>query len=209
MKITDSSKVETIIFDLGGVLIDWNPLYVYKDLIPDEKERQYFFENICTSEWNEEQDAGRSLQEATDILLARFPEQEENIRAFYGRWVEMLKGPIDGTVEILKQIKESKKYRLYALTNWSDETFHIALEKYDFLHWFEGILVSGKEKTRKPFPEFYQLLFDRYAIDPTKALFIDDNFRNIEAGKSTGLKTIHFMSPEQLKDELEKLRIFL
>lgn len=209
MKLADTSKLETIVFDLGGVLIDWNPLYVYQNLIPDEKERQYFFEHICTSEWNEEQDAGRSLQEATDILVAQFPEHAENIKAFYGRWVEMLRGPIEGTVEVLKEIKELKKYRLYALTNWSDETFHIALEKYDFLHWFDGILVSGKEKTRKPFPEFYQLLFERFDIDPQKTLFIDDNFRNIEAGEIAGLTTIHFLSPYQLKEELEKLRIYL
>src|SRR5688500_9304978 len=148
----------TIVFDLGGVLIDWNPDYVYRTIFEKEEEMKWFYENICTSDWNEEQDAGRSLQEATEELITRFPDHEANIRAYYGRWEEMLGGPIEGTVEILRQLKEDDSLKIYALTNWSAETFPVAFERYEFLHWFDGRLVSGEEKTRKPFLDIYHRL---------------------------------------------------
>ena len=200
-------NVETIIFDLGGVLVDWNPAYVFDKLIEDENKRQQFFAEICTPAWNEEQDGGRSLKEATELLVDQYPEWQEYIEAFYGRWEEMLGGPIHETVEIFRQLKESGHYRFYALTNWSAELFPIALDKYEFLHWFDGRLVGGEEKTRKPFPEFYQLLLDRFAIDKEKALFIDDNKRNIEAAEAFGIPSIQFESAAQLKEELEKLGV--
>ncbi|HFA48785.1 MAG TPA: HAD family phosphatase [Bacteroidetes bacterium] len=197
---------DTIIFDLGGVLIDWNPGYVFDEIFAgDEERKNYFFNKICTPDWNEEQDAGRSLQIATDIKLAEFPGWETEIKAFYGRWEEMLGGPIQGTVDIFKKIKNADKYRIYALTNWSAETFPVALERFGFLQWFDGIVVSGTEKTRKPFPRFYNILFERYNVLPERAVFIDDNFRNVEAGKALGLAGIHFQSPEKLAEELNKL----
>ncbi len=199
--------INTIIFDLGGVLIDWNPNYVFDQIFDSEERKRYFFENICTSDWNEQQDAGRSLQEGTEMLVAQHPEWEHEIRAYYGRWREMLGGPIQDTVDILKQIKEADSHRLYALTNWSAETFPIAQELYDFLNWFEGIVVSGVEKTRKPFAGFYQILLDRYQVDPAKAIFIDDNFRNVKAASSLGIHGIHFQSPTQLKKELKDSNI--
>lgn len=195
-------KVETIIFDLGGVLVDWNPAYLFDKLITDEVKRKQFFAEICTPDWNEEQDAGRSLKEATQLLVDQYPEWQEYIEAFYGRWEEMLGGPIHETVDIFRQLKEKEKYRFYALTNWSAELFPIALNKYEFLHWFDGRLVSGEEKSRKPFPEFYQLLLDRFHINKETALFIDDNLRNAEAAQAIGIPTIRFESPAQLKDEL-------
>ncbi|MDQ3395649.1 MAG: HAD family phosphatase [Bacteroidota bacterium] len=197
-------NIETIVFDLGGVLIDWNPSYLYKQLIVDENEREYFLKNICTPDWNEEQDAGRPLQEATNILVGQFPEQRHLIEAFYGRWEEMLGGPIQETVEIFSEIKGSKKFRLYALTNWSHETFHVALKRYEFLQWFDGIVVSGEEKTRKPFPQIYEILLSRYEIVPGKTLFIDDNQKNIIGAQEAGINTIHFKDPKQLKDDLKK-----
>jgi len=199
--------IKTIVFDLGGVLIDWNPEYVFKNLIPDVEKRKWFFDTICTSDWNEEQDAGRRLQEATDMKIAEFPEYEDWIRAYYGRWEEMLGDAIEGTVQIFKEIKESGKYPIYALTNWSDETFPVALERFKFLQWFDGIVVSGTENTRKPFADFYQILFDRYAIDPKTAIFIDDNAKNIVGSEAVGMRAIHFKSPESLRAELEKLSI--
>jgi 2-haloacid dehalogenase len=204
-----SKSFDTIIFDLGAVLIDWNPRYLYRKIFKTEEEITWFLENICTSEWNDQQDAGRSFEEATEELVAKHPEWEEPVRAWYGRWFETIPGPIHGTVDILKSIRESKNYRLYALTNWSAQTFPWALDNFDFLHWFEGIVVSGVEKMRKPHAEFYQILFDRYMVDPRKALFIDDNLKNIEAAKTLGLTTIHFQSPEQLTIELEKLGVAL
>lgn len=195
-------NIDTVVFDLGGVLIDWNPIYLYKKIFDKEEEMNFFFQNICTSEWNEEQDAGRTLKEATQLLVSKFPEYSSYIEAYYGRWEEMLGGPIEKTVEILASIKKSAKYKLYALTNWSDETFSVAWNRFEFLHWFEGIVVSGREKTRKPFPEIYQILIKRYSINPGSAVFIDDNIRNILAAKEAGLNTIHFISPLQLKEEL-------
>jgi 2-haloacid dehalogenase len=195
-------KVTTIIFDLGGVLIDWNPAYVFDKLIQDEEKRKQFFAEVCTSEWNEEQDAGRSLKEATQLLIDQYPDWQEYIEAFYGRWEEMLGGPIEGTVDIFRELKESGNFKLYALTNWSAELFPVALQRYDFLHWFDGRLVSGEEKTRKPFPEIYQLIVDRFNIKKEEALFIDDNLRNAEAAEAFGISTIRFKSPEQLKEEL-------
>jgi len=202
-----AQNIDTIIFDLGGVLIDWNPRYLYRKIFNTEEEVEWFLANICTSEWNDQQDAGRSFEEATRELAEKHPEFREAIAAWYGRWQETISGPIAGTVNILKQIKESEKYRLYALTNWSAETFPWALENFDFLHWFEGIVVSGVEKCRKPLPEFFQILFDRHNVDPTRSLFIDDNLANIRGAEVLGLNTITFTSPEQLSNDLRGLKL--
>ncbi|QEM06814.1 HAD family phosphatase [Mucilaginibacter rubeus] len=199
--------INTIIFDLGAVLIDWNPHYMYRTLFTDEQEMIDFLANICTSDWNEEQDAGRSLQEGTDLLVAQFPEHEANIRAFYSRWIEMLGDPFHDTVEIFKQLKESGKYKIYALTNWSAETFPMAQERFDFLAWFDGIVVSGAEKMRKPTPAFYQTLLDRYHVNADEALFIDDNYRNILAAEKMGIECIHFTSAEALEIKLKELEV--
>jgi 2-haloacid dehalogenase len=195
--------IDTVIFDLGGVLIDWNPRYLYRTIFKTEDEVTWFLENICTSEWNDHQDAGRTFAEATEELLAKHPDWEIPIRAWYDRWEETISGPIHETVEILKTFKESKNHKLYALTNWSAESFPIAQKKFDFLHWFDGIVVSGEEKTRKPFPDFYKILFNRYTVVPSNAIFIDDNLKNVEGGREMGLNVIHFQSPAQLRDELK------
>lgn len=200
-------KIDTVVFDLGGVLIDWNPDYVFKTIFEDEEKMRWFYANICTPAWNEEQDAGRSLKEATEELVTQFPEHETNIRAYYDRWEEMLGGPINGTVEVLRKLKYQTDCKLYALTNWSHETFPIALQKYDFLHWFDGRLVSGEEKTRKPFPDIYELLIKRFNIDPKTSIYIDDNARNLAPAEELGFSTIHFKSPEQLQQELDRLLV--
>jgi 2-haloacid dehalogenase len=197
-----SNEIDAIIFDLGGVLIDWNPSYVFDKMFDDEEKKKHFFENICTSDWNEKQDAGRPLQEATQELVRKHPEWKEYIEAYYGRWTEMLGGPIHETVEILRQLKQKSKYKIFALTNWSAELFPIALERYDSLHWFDGRVVSGEEKMRKPFREFYQLILNRFNLTPQETLFIDDNVRNAEAAKDFGIQTIIFKTPEQLKADL-------
>lgn len=197
--------IDTIIWDLGGVLIDWNPKYVFdENYFDSEEKRDYFFANICTHDWNEEQDAGRSIVKATQELVQQFPEWETAIRDFYGRWTDMLGGPINDTVEIFKKLKESAQLKHYALTNWQANLFDIALVRYDFLHWFDGRVVSGEEKTRKPFMEFYQRLLDRYNVDPAKAIFVDDNLRNVKAGEELGILSIHFRDADQLKLELKE-----
>ena len=204
------NKIDTIIFDLGGVLIDWNPEYVYLEVFKQDREKMtWFFDTICTNDWNENQDAGYPISKATEERVALFPEHEELIRMFYGRWEEMLGEAIDETVTIHKALVDSKKYKLVALTNWSHETFPVALRKFEFLQLFEGIIVSGEEKTRKPFKEIYDLTLNRFNINPETALFIDDNLRNIEAAETLGIKGIHFKSANILKEQLENYDIIL
>ncbi len=202
------AATNTVIFDLGGVLIDWNPGYVFtEDYFGSPGRREYFFEHVCTADWNENQDAGYPIVKATEERVTLFPEWEKEIRDFYGRWKEMLGGPIHETVDIFRQLQEQPGIKTYALTNWSAETFPIALERFDFLHWFDGRVVSGEEKTRKPFPEFYRILLERYAVKPEEALFIDDNLRNVKAAESINIPSIHFRTSAQLKEELKKLNL--
>lgn len=203
------THINTIIFDLGAVLIDWNPRHLYRKIFSSEEEMETFLREVCTSDWNEAQDEGRTLAAGTDLLVNNFPHHEENIRAFYGRWQEMLGGEIEGTKNILQQLKESGQYKLYALTNWSDETFPIAQAMYDSLHWFDGVVVSGREKIRKPAAAFYQLLLNRYQVTADHALFIDDNERNVIAAREFGIDSILFKNPHQLKIELENRSIII
>ena len=201
------SSKKTIIFDLGGVLINWDPKHLYRKIFDDETKIDWFLTNICDMHWNEQQDAGRSLVEGTIAKIKEHPEHAEHIKAYYERWSEMLGGPVEETVAILKQLKESGDYHLYALTNWSAETFPIALERYDFLQWFEGIVVSGTEKMKKPEAQFYQLILDRYDIDPSLSLFIDDNLRNVEAAIAHGIDSIQYIGSKQLSKELKQRSI--
>jgi 2-haloacid dehalogenase len=199
------AEVKAIIFDLGGVLIDWNPRYVYRQIFKTEEEVEWFLENVTTSDWNEQQDAGYPLHKATEELIAKHPEWESQIKAYYGRWLEMLGDAIHDTVEIFRKLKESGNYKLYALTNWSAETFPHAKQRFEFLGWFDGIVVSGEEKIRKPFPEFYKVLIDRYNLSPAETLFIDDNLRNVKAAEKIGLKGIYFKNPQELAVKLNEL----
>lgn len=204
----NSNKIDTVIFDLGGVLIDWNPEYVFLDVFKGDRQKmKWFFDEVCTNDWNENQDAGYPLSKGTEERVALFPEYEEPIRMYYGRWEEMLGDPIQETVDILKELIATKKYKIVALTNWSHETFPIALQRFEFLHWFEGIVVSGEEKTRKPFKEIYDLTLNRFGIKAENSLFIDDNLRNIQAANDIGIQVIHFTSPQSLKESLKNLNI--
>ncbi|MDO7541628.1 MAG: HAD family phosphatase [Flavobacteriaceae bacterium] len=196
-------NIKNVIFDLGGVLIDWNPDKVYKDVFNNDSEKMiHFYTKICTQDWNENQDAGYPMAKATEERVALFPEYEKEIRMFYGRWDDMLGNQIQGTVDILKELSDDPNYKVVALTNWSHETFPKAIAKFSFLQWFEGILVSGEEKTRKPFPEIYELTLSKFNLKAGESLFIDDNLRNIEAARKFGIHSIHFQSPEQLNKEL-------
>ena len=200
--------MNTIVFDLGGVLIDWNPEYVFlKEFRGDREKMNWFFENICTSTWNEQQDAGYSLEQATLERIALFPEHERLIRMYYGEWEQMLGYELTGTVEILKKLHQSPDYTIYALTNWSGETFPVARQKFDFLTWFEGIVVSGDEKLVKPDPEIYKLLLDRYDLDAKNCVFIDDRADNVQAAVDLGFKGIQFSNDHQLFKELLDLNV--
>lgn len=198
-------KIEAVVFDLGGVLIDWKPEYLYRKIFDDEKEMNDFLSQVCTSEWNEQHDAGKPLQEGTEELVKQFPHYEKEIRAYYGRWEEMLGGQMAETLEILYKLRQRDHLKLYALTNWSAETYPIAERKYEFLQWFDGIIVSGKEKTRKPFPDIFQLLLKRFHLSASSTLFIDDNLRNVKAAAGEGFQTIHFTTAKELEKELGRL----
>ena len=201
--------IKTIIFDLGGVLIDWDPKHLYRKIFATEQEVDFFLTHIATSDWNEAQDGGRSLKDGTDLLLKQFPEDKwkKPITAFYDRWTEMLGGPVPGTVEILKQCIDNPTLQVYALTNWSGETWPIALQEFEFLHWFEGVLVSGQEGMRKPVREFYQLMMDRFNIEKESAVFIDDNQRNVDASNAFGLRALLFENPIKLVKDLKRLGV--
>jgi len=201
-------NIENIIFDLGGVLLDWNPEYLYSKIFgEDQKKMDWFLQNICTTEWNMEQDAGRSFKEGTELLLNQYPEYETWIRVFFDRWEEMLKGEIDDTVLILNKLNALNEKKLYALTNWSAETFPIATARFSFLKIFKGIVVSGVENTRKPYPKIYEILLNRYQLKADKCLFIDDNQDNIDAAINLGMTAIHFQNSNQLNKELVQLGI--
>lgn len=196
-------KIDTIIFDLGGVLVDWNPEYVYRKVFNNDHEKvQWFLNTVCTSEWNIEQDAGRTIEEALHLKISEFPQYEDWIRLYYAEWHNMFSGAIDENVKLFKHLKGLGKYNIYALTNWSAETWTKALELFPFYNDFDGIVVSGQEKTRKPFPEIYNIIINRFNIIPVNTLFIDDNKENIAAAKLLKLNGIHYKSHHQLLKEL-------
>ncbi|MEZ4883252.1 MAG: HAD family phosphatase [Chitinophagales bacterium] len=203
--MNQKTSINTIIFDLGGVLVDWNPKYLYRKIFDSETKINEFLSEICTNEWNIEHDRGRPLWEGTQLLVDQYPQYEQEIRAYYGRWVEMLGGLLDETVEILEKLKEIPEYRIYALTNWSHETFAFARVLYPFLQLFEGIVVSGEEKVIKPDARIYEILLERFEVKAEEAVFIDDSLKNVKGAEAVGIKGIHFSSPQQLKVDLEKL----
>ena len=191
--------MKTIIFDLGGVLIDWNPRYLFRSYFQGrEDEMEYFLTHVCNQEWNEKQDAGRSFADGQKEVAEKFPQFKTEIEAYFKNWPQTLGQPIEGTVEILEGLAADKKYRLLALSNWSGETFHFARAKFPFLRIFEAILVSGDERLIKPDARFFNLLVERHGVVPKESVFIDDVDRNIVAAQKLGYQTIHFKNPEQL-----------
>lgn len=196
----------TVIFDLGGVLIDYNPRYLFRKVFDNEKKMEDFLKNICTPEWNVAQDAGRPIAEAVAELHARHPDMHNQISAYYGRWLEMLNGAIEGTVDILGELR-TRKTPLYALTNFSSETFPLAWDLFDFLAWFEDILVSGQEKLLKPDPAIYQRLLERNGLRASECVFIDDVPENVAGAEAVGLRAVLFRSPEKLRQDLENFAL--
>ncbi len=200
------AHIKNIVFDLGGVLIDWNPRYLFRSVfVGREEEMEYFLTHVCNQEWNEKQDAGRTFFEAQKLASEQHPKFKKEIDIYFERWPETLGGPISGTVEILGRLSGLEKFKILGLSNWSAETFHFALAKYSFLKNFEAILVSGQEKLIKPDHKFFNLLIERHKILPQESVFIDDVQRNINAAKEIGFHTIHFQNPQQLKTELDQL----
>ncbi len=195
--------MKDIVFDLGGVLIDWNPRYLYKKIFASEEEMEWFLSNVCTPQWNTQQDAGRLFAQGIALAKEKYPKYAPQIEDYYKRWEEMLGGSIKGTVAIWRELKD-KGYRIYALTNWSAETFPIAKAKYDFLQQMDGIVVSGEEHLVKPDPEIYARLLKRFGLHSPNCVYIDDNAANVSAAAMLGFDAIPFQSPDALRMELLK-----
>ena len=198
------ARPTTVTFDLGGVLIDWNPRYLYQKLFDDEAEMERFLAEVTTQEWNAAQDAGRPWSEAVEVLSAKFPDHRDLIDAYHTRWPEMLGEAIHGTVAILDELR-ARGVRLYALSNWSAETFPVALERYPFLGWFDGIVISGEVGAAKPDVRIFQELIDRHEIEPSETVFVDDNEPNVTAAAAMGFIALRFHDAERLREDLEGL----
>jgi 2-haloacid dehalogenase len=197
-----TERRRVVVFDLGGVLLEWNPRHLYRKLFPgDEAAMEAFLADVCTVEWNERQDAGRAFADAVAELMPRHADKRHLIEAFSHRFGEMIPGAIEGTVAIVGELKR-RGTPLYALTNWSSETFPPQRVRFPVLELFDGIVVSGDEGVIKPDARIFRILLDRYAIAAEEAVFIDDNPRNAEAAAALGVHGIHFHSPEALRREL-------
>jgi 2-haloacid dehalogenase len=194
--------VNAVVFDLGGVLIDWNPRYLYRTFFPDDEAgMERFLEEIGFAAWNDKQDAGRPFAEAVAELTALHPHHTDKIAAFWTNWAESLGDAIDGTVSILRRLKKAG-VPLYALTNWSAETFPVARQRFDFLTLFDGILVSGEEKIRKPDAAIFHLMQQRFSLEPGRTIFIDDTAKNIAAAEKLGFIVLPFTTPASLQSSL-------
>lgn len=200
--------IKNVVFDFGGVLIDWNPRHIYKDVFKDDERMEFFLNNICTGQWNSQMDRGRSFDECIAELSAEHPEYATEIAMWKTRWPQMISGIVPQGVELLKKVKASGKYSLYGLTNWSAETFPYAFNHFPFLADFEGIVVSGEEKMIKPEKGIFLTLFERYHLNPEESLFIDDNPKNLDTAKSRGMHTILFSDPDEgYKKALKLLKL--
>lgn len=200
-------EIKNIIFDFGGVLMDWNPRYFFKEYFNDDERMEFFLENVAADAWNAEQDRGRTLTDGTSELIEKFPDWKNEISAYYDNWTVMLRSDIPENVEVLRKLAKTD-YELFGLTNWSHQTFPIALANYDFFQLFEGkIVVSGEEKLIKPDPEIWKVLLDRYQIKAEESVFIDDNLKNIETAEQLGFITVHVREDSNLESDLRKVRI--
>ena len=194
-----------VIFDLGGVLIDWNPRHLYRKLFDgDAAAMEAFLSDVCHSDWNLQQDAGRSFAEAEAEAITRHPDKARLIRAWRARFAEMIPGALDEVVAILGELR-ARGTRLYALSNWSAETFPGQRPRFPFLDWFAGIVLSGEERLVKPDPRLYRLLLERYGVAAADAVFIDDNPVNAQAATALGIHGVHFRAADALRGELQAL----
>jgi 2-haloacid dehalogenase len=205
-RVRAAAPPTTVVFDLGGVLIDWNPRYLYRQLFDDEAAMESFLADVVTPEWNGQQDAGRTWEEAVRGLVAKHPDHRELIEAYWHRWQETLGDAIAPTVEVLDELR-MKGIRLIALSNWSAETFPIARPRYPFLEWFDGIVISGDLKMAKPDPRIFRHLLDEYRLDPAATVFIDDSEANVRAAEGLGITGIRFVDAPSLRRALVALGV--
>lgn len=194
----------TVVFDLGNVLLDWDPRRLYRELIDDPDELDHFLTNVCSRDWHDPQDRGRSTVVATAELQERFPDYAELIGAYYCRWPDMTAGALPATVDILRELRDAG-VRLVGLTNWPAETFAPARERFEFFSWFEGIVVSGEEGVAKPDEAIFALLLDRYDVDPSTAAYIDDTAVHVETARRLGLTGFVFSDAVTLRRDLAQV----
>ena len=192
---------KTLVFDIGGVLIDWDPRYLYSKIFPDQDEMEFFLRAVCSPEWNVQMDGEKSFNDAINELIPHHPEYADQIRAYFLRWEEMIAGDVPETVKILGELKDAD-YPLAALSNWSSETFPIAHAKYEFLDWFEPLIISGRVGLVKPDPDIFHLMSCSIDRDPDQCIYIDDTKHNVQAAAEIGFDTIHYLSPQQLRSDL-------
>jgi len=192
-----------VVFDLGMVLIEWDPRHLYRKVFKSETDMEWFLTHVCHGEWNLEQDKGRSFDDAVAEATARHPAHAAEIAMYRDRWMEMVPGAIMGTVDILEELHKNKT-PLYAITNWNGDTFRATRKRFPFLELFKDIVVSGDEKLIKPDHRIYDRLVMRNNLDPVDCLFIDDSLKNVNGARSIGMKGHHFTSPEKLRTELLK-----
>ena len=205
--VPGSDRPTAVVFDLGGVLIDWNPRYLYRRLFDgDDAAMEAFLAEVTTPDWNLAQDAGRPWDEAVELLIHEHPQHAALIAAYRDRWVETLGDAIEPTVDVLAELRASG-IRLFALSNWSAETFPVARPRFPFLEWFEGIVISGEVGITKPDQRVYRHLMDRYRLDPGATVFIDDNEANVQAARELGMVAIRFDGAVALRHALGDLRL--
>jgi len=201
-----SSLITTIIFDFGGVLLDWDPHNLYRNFFDHDDQIDQFLAEIDFSAWNTQQDKGRPFSQGVAELSAAFPHYSHLIHAYRENWEESIVGPIDGSVAILRRLKNAG-YFIYGLSNWSAETFPLAYKKYDFFKLFDGIIISGEVKIVKPDPAIFELLLSKLGRPANECLLIDDSPTNVTEAQKLGFKAVLFRSPEQLEDELQKFKL--
>lgn len=203
------TQLEGIIFDLGGVVLDWSPRYLFRKVFAGNETRmEQFLAEICPSAWNEQQDFGRSLSVATAERVALFPDWEAEIRAYYSRWPEMIAGPVPGTSSIMQEAV-AQGLRLFALSNWSGETYPLVSDAYLELRLFEKLYLSGHYGYGKPDERFFRMALEDIAIPIHKLVFVDDNLTNVAAARGLGLRALHFRDAERLREELGKMGVDL
>ena len=190
-----------IVFDLGAVLIEWNPRHLYRKVFSDEAKMEWFLANVCHNDWNLAQDRGRSFDDAVLEATARHPDHAVEIAMYRDRWMEMVPGDIPGSVQILEELN-AKGAALYAITNWNGDTFRATRERFKFLSLFRDIVVSGDEKMLKPEPDIFHLLASRNNIKLSESIFIDDSLKNVKGAEALGMQRHHFTTPENLRADL-------
>lgn len=201
------SDIKAIIFDFGGVLIDWNPRYLYQNYFPEQPQAmERFLAEIDFYNWNDQQDKGRPFAEGIAELSAKFPQHAALIKKYYDRWEDSVSGPIRGSVEILRKLKQNE-FPLYGLSNWSAETYPQVRQKYPFFAWFDDIILSGRVKMTKPDPAIFKLLLKKTGYTAPECVLIDDSQTNIATANKLGFIPIHFTSSEQLRSELQGLHL--